>query len=88
MEDALRVASPLLSGIGGGNGGGNKDMGVDGNTLDNSNTELKVNTSNNYSNDMFDKYMQDPSRKYKQGGKLRYNPRKYDYVKGNTFGLK
>ena len=24
----------------------------------------------------------------KQGGKLRYNPRKYDYIKGNTFGLK
>ena len=23
----------------------------------------------------------------KQGGKLRYNPRKYDYIKGNTFGL-
>ena len=23
----------------------------------------------------------------KQGGKLRYNPRKYDYIKGNTFGF-
>ena len=25
--------------------------------------------------------------KYKAGGSLRYNPRKYDYIKGNTFGL-
>ena len=24
---------------------------------------------------------------YKAGGSLRYNPRKYDYIKGNTFGL-
>ena len=23
----------------------------------------------------------------KQGGRLRYNPRKYDYIKGNTFGF-
>ncbi len=26
-------------------------------------------------------------KQMKQGGKLRYNPRKYDYIKGNTFGL-
>ena len=24
---------------------------------------------------------------YKAGGSLRYNPRKYDYIKGNTFGF-
>ena len=28
-----------------------------------------------------------PPEQFKQGGKLRYNPRKYDYIKGNTFGL-
>ena len=29
-----------------------------------------------------------PTYGMKQGGRLRYNPRKYDYIKGNTFGYK
>lgn len=28
-----------------------------------------------------------PTQGLKAGGSLRYNPRKYDYIKGNTFGL-
>jgi hypothetical protein len=77
FKDAMTAASPFISMIG---QGGGKDK------------ENPIQNTPQYIpqfNDMFSNYMNDPTGGvYKQGGRLRYNPRKYDYIKGNTFGFK
>ena len=74
-QDALSLASPFLAGIG---GGSNKSQDIPG-----------VNNQPISSDFDFDEHLKTlPTYGMKQGGKLRYNPRKYDYIKGNTFGYK
>jgi len=73
FKDAMTAASPFISMIGQGGGKGRKNP---------------IQNTPQF-NDMFSEYMNDPTGGvYKQGGRLRYNPRKYDYIKGNTFGFK
>lgn len=79
MEDALRAASPFLSGI----GGGTKTQVAPGEEAPGLMGSLGADRIQSpYSGGNTGGLM------FKQGGKLRYNPRKYDYIKGNTFGLK
>lgn len=78
MEDALRAASPFLSSI----GGGAKTQVAPGEEAPGLMGSLGADQIQSpYSSGNTGGLM------FKQGGKLRYNPRKYDYIKGNTFGL-
>jgi len=77
FEDAMTAASPFISLLG---QGGNNPQAM---TEDN----LAVNKAVPKGFD-FDDHLQGlPTFGMKQGGSLRYNPRKYDYIKGNTFGF-
>lgn len=84
FKDAMTAASPFISMIGQGGRKGKE------NPIQN--TENPIQNTSQYIpqfNDMFNNYMNDPTGGvYKQGGRLRYNPRKHDYIKGNTFGFK
>ena len=79
IQDAMRVASPFLAGIGQGSGGeagaapGAVPGAVPGGVPDSFDLEGNLQGL--------------PTFGMRQGGKLRYNPRKHDYIKGNTFGL-
>jgi len=84
IQDAMNIGGPLASTMGqgtrekkaegGGPGGPPETPGVDPTAQDPYNPEYKHQRNGS-------------TLQYKAGGSLRYNPRKYDYIKGNSFGF-
>ena len=79
VQDALSTFGPLAATLGQGSGGGGAEGAPE--TPETPETPQINNLGDIYTESS------DPKITYKAGGSLRYNPRKYDYIKGNTFGL-
>jgi len=77
IQDAMRVATPFLSAIGQGSGGGGGAGAAPG--------AAPGGVPDSF--DLEGNLQGLPTFGMRQGGNLRYNPRKHDYIKGNTFGL-
>jgi len=74
FEDAMTAASPFISMI----GQSSQNTPKEDNPLETGGRWSKFN----------EEFLRNgKTLKYKAGGSLRYNPRKYDYIKGNTFGF-
>ena len=82
VQDALSTFGPLAATLGQGSGGGDALEALEA-------PEAPETPETPQINNLGDIYTEssDPKITYKAGGSLRYNPRKYDYIKGNTFGL-
>jgi len=81
IQDAMNVATPFLSAIGQGSGGGGVAGAAPGGAPESMASIQAGGIGSAFSGGNTGGLM------LRQGGNLRYNPRKHDYIKGNTFGL-
>lgn len=79
VQDALSTFGPLAATLGQGSGGGDAEGAPE--------TPETPEAPQARDFEGLLKTSLAPTQGLKAGGSLRYNPRKYDYIKGNTFGL-